>query len=304
MKTSIAAKSTLVRPTLSRRRTLHASALSLVEDFQRSGDCAAPSGHSPEYQLVLPYEGAVSWCVGAKTALLDSNSVLFVGAGDDYSESHLVAGVGHASIIITPRLSMLQELCGQRVPAQHACFKNVSATATSRAQVIVHHLLHLAAAGSDPLAGDELTIALLREVLVGTRPVFRSAPLRVVDQAKQFLHASGCEPMTLDDVAHAVGVSGASHPGIHAVRWRTAVSLPDATAVCRAVAKDRWRDSKVRLEGVAEVRVAGKPEIQRQFRDVFAPRQIDERAVQERAVRAFLCKARERTVQQPKPDST
>ncbi|KWT91650.1 hypothetical protein APY03_3261 [Variovorax sp. WDL1] len=52
------------------------------------------------------------------------------------------------------------------------------------------------------------------------------------------------------------------------------------------------------------MRVAGKPEIQRQFRDVFAPRQIDERAVQERAVRAFLCKARERTVQQPKPDST
>ena len=91
--------------TLSRRRTLHASALGLVEDFHLSGDSAAPSGHSPEYQVVLPYQGAVNWRVGAKTALLDSNSVLFVGAGEDFSESHLVAGVGHSSIIITPRPS-------------------------------------------------------------------------------------------------------------------------------------------------------------------------------------------------------
>jgi AraC-like DNA-binding protein len=194
---------------MSRRRTLHASALGLVEDFHLSGDCAAPSGHSPEYQVVLPYEGAVSWRVGAKTALLDSNSVLFVGAGEDYSESHLVAGVGHASIIITPRLSMLQELCGQRVPAQHSSFKSVSATATPRAQVFVHRLLHLAAARSDPLAGDELTIALLLEALAGTRRLLRTTPLRVVDQAKQFLHATGREPSTLDEVARAVGVSGA-----------------------------------------------------------------------------------------------
>ena len=89
----------------SRRRMLHASALGLVEDFHLSGDSAAPSGHSPEYQVVLPYKGAVNWRVGAKTALLDSNSVLFVGAGEDFSESHLVAGVGHSSIIITPRPS-------------------------------------------------------------------------------------------------------------------------------------------------------------------------------------------------------
>ena len=102
---AIASAAIKVPPTLSRRRTLHASALGLVEDFHLSGDSAAPSGHSPDYQVVLPYKGAVNWRVGAKTALLDSNSVLFVGAGEDFSESHLVAGVGHSSIIITPRPS-------------------------------------------------------------------------------------------------------------------------------------------------------------------------------------------------------
>ena len=90
-------------PTLSRRRTLHASALGQIEDFRLPGDCAAPSGHSPQYQVVLRYEGAFNWSVGAKTALLDSYSVLFVGAGEDFSENHLVAGVGHAIIIITLR---------------------------------------------------------------------------------------------------------------------------------------------------------------------------------------------------------
>ena len=196
-------------PTVARRRTLHASALGLVEDFHLSADCAAPSGHSPEYQVVLPYEGAVNWRVGAKSALLDSNSVLFVGAGEDFSESHLLAGVGHASIIITPRLSMLQELCGQRVPAQHAGFKKISGTTSPRAQILLHRLMHLGAAESDALEGDELTIALLREALADTRQVIRTPSLRVVDRAKQFLHARGCEPMALDEVARAVGVSGA-----------------------------------------------------------------------------------------------
>lgn len=198
-----------VPPTPSRRRTLHASALGLVEDFHLAGNSVAPSGHSPKYQVVLPYEGAVNWRVGAKTALLDSNSVLFVGAGEDFSESHLAAGVGHTSIIITPRLSVLQELCQQRIPAQHVGFKNVSGTITPRAQAFAHRLLHLAAAGSHPLAGDELTIALLCEALTGARSVFKTPPLRVVERAKQFLHAIGCEPVTLDAVARAVGVSGA-----------------------------------------------------------------------------------------------
>ena len=196
-------------PTLSRRRTLHASALGLVEDFHLTADCSAQSGHSPEYQVVLPYEGAVNWRVGAKTALLDSNSVLFVGAGEDFSESHLVAGVGHASIIITPRLSMLQELCAQRVLAHHAGFIKVSGTKTPRAQVLLHRLMHLGAAGGDMLEGGELTIAVLREALANDRRVLRTPPLRVVDRAKQFLHARGCEPVTLDEVARAVGVSRA-----------------------------------------------------------------------------------------------
>lgn len=304
MKTSIVAKPTRVLSTMSRRRTLHASALGLVEDFHLSGDCAAPSGHSPEYQVVLPYEGAVNWCVGAKTALLDSNSVLFVGAGEDYSESHLVAGVGHASIIITPRLTMLQELCGQRVPAQHSSFKSVSGTATPRAQVLVHRLLHLAAAGSDPLAGDELTIALLREALAGTRRSLRTTPLRVVDQAKQFLHAIGREPLTLDEVARAVGVSGAyltqafmQCDGVPLYRYQTRLRLNRALV------------DLPRCEDITELALnlgfSSHAHFSNAFRAHFgiAPSIFRDRATGARRPRVSL-HAREKTVQRLKNDST
>ena len=191
-----------------RRRTLHSSGLGCVEDFSAPGDCPAPCGHSAEYQLVLPYTGAFEWHVGAKTVFLDGTRVLFVNAGEDYADSH-VAGCGHDSIIITPRLSMLQELCRHAVPSRHPAFQRVAQSATPRMNLRTHRLRHLKDSGNDPLASDELMIALLREALGPRQRVARASPLRVVDAAKQFLHAHLCERISLNEIAHAVQVSGA-----------------------------------------------------------------------------------------------
>ena len=191
-----------------RRRTLHSSGLGCIEDFGAPGDCPAPRGHSPEYQLVLPYAGAFEWHVGARTELLDVTRVLFVGAGEDYADRH-VAGCGHASIIITPRLSLLQELCGHAVPSRHPAFQRIARSTSPRMNMRNHRLLRLQASGHDPLASDELMIALLGEALAPAKQVARASPLRVVDRAKQFLHACVCEPISLDEIAHAVQVSGA-----------------------------------------------------------------------------------------------
>ena len=59
------------------------------------------------------------------------------------------------------------------------------------------------------MAGDELMIALLNEAFGPTPSVVRDSPLRVVDLAKQFLHARVDQPISLDEIAHAVQVSGA-----------------------------------------------------------------------------------------------
>ena len=191
-----------------RRRSLHSSLLGSIEDFSAPGDCPAPRGHSPEYQVVFPYAGAFEWHVGAKAVFLDANHLLFVNAAEDYADSH-VAGVGHDSIIITPSLSMLQELCGHAVPLRHPAFQRVAKPTTPRLNTRSHRLLRLEASSNDRLACDELMIALLIEALAPTKRVARASPLRVVDLAKQFLHAHLCEPISLNEIAHAVEVSGA-----------------------------------------------------------------------------------------------
>lgn len=191
-----------------RRRTLHTSGLGRIEDFSTPGDHPPPSGHSPEYQLVFPYAGAFEFHVGARVAFLDSTRVLFINAGEDYVDSH-VAGCGHSSIIITPHLRLLQELCGHAVPSRHAAFQGIAESTTARMDLRTHRLLRVEPSGSDPLAADELMIALLAEALGPRRSVAANSPLRVVDRAKQYLHAHVCEPLSLDDVARAIQVSGA-----------------------------------------------------------------------------------------------
>jgi AraC family transcriptional regulator len=191
-----------------RLRILHSSWLGRIEDFSAPGDCPAPRGHSPEYQLVVPYAGAFEYHLGAKTTLLDATRVLFVGAGEDYADAH-VAGHGHDSIIITPHLSLLQELCGHAVPSRHPAFRCVTKPTTPRMNLRNHRLLRLEPSGNDLLARDELMIAVLDEALASTQRAARASPLRVVDRAKQFLHAHLCEPISLNEIAHAVQVSGA-----------------------------------------------------------------------------------------------
>lgn len=191
-----------------RRRTLHASPQGRIEDFSAPYDCPAPHGHSAEYQLVLPYAGAFEWHVGAKTVFLDATRALFVCAGEDYADAH-VADAGHDSLIITPHLPLLQELSGQTVPSRHPAFHSVARPTTPRMNMRNHRLLRLEASVNDPLARDELMIALLGEALGPTQKLVRASPLRVVDLAKQFLHERMERPISLDEIAHEVQVSSA-----------------------------------------------------------------------------------------------
>lgn len=217
-----------------RRRTLHSSGLGCIEDFGAPGDYPAPRGHSPEYQLVLPYAGAFEWHVGATAVFLDATRLLFVGAGEDYADRH-VAGCGHDSIIITPCLSTLQELCRHDVPSRHPAFQGVAASTTPRIGLRTHRVLRLEVSGGDPLAGDELMIALLTEALGPAQRRAGTSPPRIVDRAKQFLHAHVCEPISLNQIARAVEVSGAylthafaQSEGVSLCRYRMRLRLARA----------------------------------------------------------------------------
>jgi AraC-like DNA-binding protein len=146
--------------------------------------------------------------VGAKTVFLDGTRVLFVRAGEDYADRH-VAGCGHDSIIITPRLSLLDELCRPDEPSLHPAFQRVAESTSARMNLRSHRLLRIEASSNDPLARDELMIALLSEALGLTQRIAGAPSLRVVNIAKQFLHAHLCEPISLNEIARAVHVSAA-----------------------------------------------------------------------------------------------
>jgi AraC-like DNA-binding protein len=216
-----------------RRRTLYSSWLGCVEQFSAPGDCPAPCGHSAEYQLVFPYAGAFEWHVGAKTLFLDATRVLFVGAAEDYADRHVASG-GHASIIITPRVSLLQELCAHVVPSRHVAFQCVAKPVTPRMNLRSHRLLHLDASNDDPLAADELIVALLDDALAPAQRIARASP-RVVDRAKEFLHARLCEAFSLAEIAREVQTSGpyltdafTRSEGMSLCRYRTRLRLTRA----------------------------------------------------------------------------
>lgn len=186
------------------RVSLHRGSLGDVEDFAASTD--TPSGYSPQFQIAFPYLGLFAWRTrqGART-LIDSNKILFVAGAQEFDERHPVRDLGHACVIITPDPALLDELCGREGPARHRAFRDVERPASPLSRLLAHRLRTL---GKDreSLAADELTVAAMRAGL-DAPPIRRSPPTRIVDRAKQYLHARGFERVTLSQIAGEVGVT-------------------------------------------------------------------------------------------------
>jgi AraC family transcriptional regulator len=163
-----------------------------------------PSGHSAEHQVVLTYLGLFEYAVGSATALCDANTTLFVTGGRDFADRHPLPRVGHASIIITPAQHILDEVCRTPSVAAHQAFRRSTGPSSADLRLLTHRLLSLPA-NDNPLVAEELTIRALRQSLSAARKG-ATAP-RVVRRAKEILHARGCEPISLDEIAREVGVS-------------------------------------------------------------------------------------------------
>lgn len=162
----------------------------------------APSGYSAADQIVLPYAGVFAYRVGSRTTLYDANTILFAVAGEEFRDSHVVRGVGHASVIVEPMPALFDEVFADAA-ARRRMFDGGSAPASRRTQWLTHRLRHSFGRGN-PLEIEELTIAVLRDIAGACRSRL-SAP--VVARAKEFLHAQSDRHPSLVEVAEAVGVS-------------------------------------------------------------------------------------------------
>ncbi len=190
------------------RRVLHDGALARVTDVSAPAT-EPPSGHSDQFSVVLPYHGLFGFRVGSRMGLVDAQRMLFITAGRDYSDSHPVEGLGHATLVITPAPSLLEELCGSAAPGDHPAFRRLGLPTNAGIRLRTQALRRLELDGPNPLRDEESVVAVLGEALAaGFREPARPLPC-VIDRAKQVLHAFGFERITLDRIAREVGVSPA-----------------------------------------------------------------------------------------------
>lgn len=188
------------------RHILHDGALARVTDVSAPAS-EPPSGHSERFQIALPYHGLFGFRMGSRTGLFDAQRMLFVAAGRDYSDSHPVEGLGHATLVVTPSPAVIEELCGSAAPRDHPAFRRVGLPTTAGIRLRTQNLRRLGQDGPDPLRDEESVMATLGEVMTaGFREPAKAIP-RVIDRAKEVLHAFGFERMTLDRIAREVGVS-------------------------------------------------------------------------------------------------
>lgn len=188
------------------RQTLHESALAKIEDGYIPPDGPYPCGFEPHYQLGLTYFGAFSYEVGSRNWVIDANSSLFISSGWHSKEKHLLPQTGHAALILTPTEPFLDELAGR--PSRSPAFGEGSVPASMRLRLLVQQILH-SARSSDPLQRDEWTVTAFREALGAESRPERRPGSRVVDRAKEYLHARLGERLYLDEIARAAGVTAA-----------------------------------------------------------------------------------------------
>lgn len=188
---------------LSHRRRLQDNALGMTEDAYVSPYLPAPAGTERNYQIVLPYHGLFWYRVGQSSWLMDSNSLLFISPGWDFCDDHPLPDVGHGALLLTPALDTLEELCAGASPA--VAFRLVRRAASPEVRLLAS-LVRRGQSSSSPLRTDELYLRIIR-ALVQDSPAPPQRETRIVRRAKEVLHASTGQRLSLAEIAADVGVS-------------------------------------------------------------------------------------------------
>ena len=180
-----------------KRRTLVEGGALLAEEIIAQPELP-PSGVTTRRQLAITYAGAFEFQVGRSVSWVDPSRLLFAEAGQDFVDHHVVPGVGHRSLILSPSEAVLDELS----PSLSQLFLDRLRACPLRIQMFVQQLRR----ASDPLAAEELGVAILVAALGETRRV-SIHDTRCVREAKAVLQESEEPRLTLTDIASRVGVT-------------------------------------------------------------------------------------------------
>jgi len=157
-----------------------------------------PRGDIARPKLVITFAGAFEFQVGRSTSWVDSSRLLFANAGESYVDRHVVPGTGHASVILTPGDEAMDELWG----SADAHFAGRVRACSLRAQMMAQLLRR----AEEPLAAQELGIAILEESVADGRPV-AIVDQRCVRRAKAALLDCAEGRLSLSQIASDLGVT-------------------------------------------------------------------------------------------------
>lgn len=179
------------------RRTLFASDLIIAEEIQALPELP-PSGCTTTPKFVITFSGAFEFKTARSVSWVDPSRLLLVQADREFADRHVVPGVGHQSVVLTPAVAVLDELAAS---AQLA-FTDALRSCSLRVQM----LSQLMRRTRDPMAAEELGIATMSAALGNDHRVGPSDP-HCVRKAKLLLHSRPSERWTLTNVASLIGVS-------------------------------------------------------------------------------------------------
>ncbi len=186
------------------RNVAHYSRLGAIVNSSVAGHSAMPSGFEPAFQLVLPYAGLFSYTVGRHSWLIDANKILIIRPGWEFVDGRPVENLGHASLLLNPASSLVDELFGPLVRGDRS-----EPFGAARSSPDLWLLTRYFLAGEGALTRLEADEWLIRAMsLAAGQPLTNLRPAtRVVRLAKEFMHAHGFERVSLSRIAEAVGVS-------------------------------------------------------------------------------------------------
>jgi AraC family transcriptional regulator len=186
------------------REVAHRSRIGTIANSSVAGHSPMPSGYEPAYQLVLPYAGLFSYAVGQQSWIVDTSKILLIRPGWEYVDGQPVEGLGHASLLINPSRSIVDEIFGATLGSKPGRFG--AARSSPELWLLTQYFLSESESGLSAIEADEWMIRTLNLAAGQPRTNLRPAT-PAVRRAKEFIHAHAFERLSLTEVAEAVGVS-------------------------------------------------------------------------------------------------
>ena len=179
------------------RRLLVDSPLLVAEELVARPELA-PRGDIVRRKLVITLGGAFEFQVGRSVTWVDSSRLLFAYPGESYIDRHVLAGIGHCSLILTPDDEALDELWGYSASQLQGRVRACSLKTQMLAQLLRR--------AGEPLAAEELGIAILEES-AADGPRVGSIDQRCVRRAKAAIHDCPDGRLSLGQIASDLGVT-------------------------------------------------------------------------------------------------